>query len=82
MTLFSGIVIFIILWWLVFFMSLPIGVRPPHEMGEAAERGHETGAPVKPRLWMKVLGSTLVAAVLWGIAWWLIAADVISFRPG
>ena len=82
MNVFSGIVVYVILWWLVFFMSLPIGVRPPHEVGETAERGHEAGAPVKPRLWIKAAAATLIAGALWGLAYWMVSAELISFRQG
>ncbi|MPY70581.1 MAG: DUF1467 family protein [Alphaproteobacteria bacterium] len=82
MNVFSGILVYVVLWWLVFFMTLPIGVRPPHEVGERAEPGHESGAPVKPRLWLKAAATTVIAGALWGIAWWLIASGQLSFRGG
>ncbi|MEK9685179.1 MAG: DUF1467 family protein [Rhodospirillaceae bacterium] len=81
MTLTSGIVVYVIVWWLVFFMMLPIGVRPPHELGKNAETGHEPGAPVAPRLWIKTLASTVIAGLIWLILLWVINSDVISLRP-
>jgi predicted secreted protein len=78
----SGIVVYVIIWWLVFFMSLPIGVRSPQEMGEVAEPGHEAGAPVRTHLPIKVLAATVIAALLWGAAYWMVVADVISIRNG
>jgi predicted secreted protein len=78
----SGIVVYVILWWLVFFMSLPIGVRSPHETGEAVEPGNDTGAPVRPRLAVKFLAATVIAAALWGAAYWMITAGIISIRNG
>lgn len=80
MTWTSAIVIFVIIWWLVFFMALPIGVKPPHEEGETAEPGHEGGAPTRPHLWKKALAATLIAALLWGAAYWVIEYDIITFR--
>jgi len=77
---FSGLVVYVILWWLVFFMTLPIGVRAPHEVGETAQPGHVPSAPVKPRLWLKAGATTLIAATLWGVAYWLIGSDMLSFR--
>ena len=79
---FSGVVVYVIIWWVVFFMTLPFGVRPPHEVGETAEVGDADGAPVRPRLWLKAGVTTLIAAVLWGGAWLVIVNDWISFRPG
>jgi predicted secreted protein len=37
-------------------------------------------APVKPRLWLKAGITTLIAAVLWAGAYYLIASDMLSFR--
>ena len=78
MTLFEGLVTFIIIWWLVLFMVLPWGVRVP----DAVERGHATSAPAKPRLWQKMAVTTGITIVLWGIAYLLAASDLISFREG
>jgi predicted secreted protein len=76
----SAIVVYVIIWWLVFFMTLPFGVKPPHEVGEVAEPGHSDGAPVKPRLWLKAAITTGIAALLWGVAFYLITSDLLSFR--
>ena len=82
MTWISGIVVYVVLWWLVFFMSLPIGVRSPHEVGEVAEPGHEAGAPVRTHLPVKLLAATIISAALWGVAYWMITAEIISIRNG
>ena len=82
MTWASGIVVYTILWWLVFFMTLPIGVRPPHEVGEVAEPGYEAGAPVRTHPPIKVLATTIIAGALWGAAYWMITAQIISIRNG
>jgi len=82
MGLASGAVVYIILWWIIFFMSLPIGVHPPHEVGEEVQPGNEAGAPVRPYLWIKIAATSVIAAVLWGVVYWLIGTDLISFRGG
>ena len=61
-------------------MALPIGVRPPHEAGEAVETGHEPGAPVKPRIWIKALAASVLAAIVWLIMFFVLETDIISFR--
>ena len=76
----SGVVVYVITWWLVFFMALPIGVKPPHEVGQEVQPGNEAGAPVQPYIWIKVGATSAIAAVLWAGAWWLIESDLISFR--
>ena len=64
MTWFSAILVYVIVWWLVFFMSLPIGARSYHEAGEDVESGNVESAPMRPRLWLKAGISTVIAAVL------------------
>lgn len=80
MNWFSGAVVYIILWWLVFFVSLPIGIHSVHESGGSVETGHEAGAPLRHHLKWKLLAATVIAALLWGVAWWLITSDMLSFR--
>ena len=74
---FSGIVVFVIIWWLVLFMVLPWGIR----RDEDPEPGNEPAAPANPMLWRKALITTAIAIVLWGVAYWIISNDLISFRP-
>ena len=76
----SGVVVYVIIWWIVFFMARPIGVRPPHEAGQEVQPGNEAGAPVQPYIWSKIGATTAIAAVLWVGAYWLITSDLISFR--
>ena len=75
MTWFTGLMVYLVLWWLVFFAVLPFGVRVPDEV----EQGHATSAPARPRLWLKAGITTLIAAVLWAGAYWLITSDFLSF---
>ncbi len=74
---FSGIVTYVIIWWMVLFCVLPWGNRPP----EAPEVGHATSAPEKPRLLLKFGVTTLIATLLFFVAWWIIESDLIRMRP-
>ncbi len=69
-------VVFAITWWLVFFMALPFGVRPPDE----PEPGHAPSAPERPRLAIKAAITTAIAATLTGLAVAAVEHDLISFR--
>lgn len=65
-----------IVWWLLWFMALPIGVKAP----DAPGLGHDPGAPEKPYFKVKIITVSLLAALAtWGIAaWWL--ANIATFR--
>jgi predicted secreted protein len=72
----SGILVFVVLWWLVIFAVLPWGVRIP----DNPEPGHATSAPEKPMLGRKVLATTAITAVLWLVVYFIVQSDWISFR--
>ena len=77
MNLLTGFVVYFLIWWTILFAVLPWGVRRE----ENPEAGHDPGAPARPMLWRKVGATTVVAGLLWLVAWWLISASWISFRP-
>ena len=54
----------VIVWWLVIFMMLPIGVRSQEEAGDVLE-GSEPGAPVAPQLKQKAWWTTIITSGIW-----------------
>jgi predicted secreted protein len=80
MSWFTGILVYVILWWLVFFTTLPVGARSYHEAEESVETGNAESAPMRPRLWIKAAATTVIAALVWGIVYYLIASDIVTFR--
>ena len=79
MTVFNGIVLFVLIWWTVLFAVLPFGTRP---VDVEPESGGWHGAPANPRLKAKALATTLIALVLWAACYLVIAQGWISFRSG
>ena len=77
MTWFTGVMVYVVIWWMVLLTVLPWGVKVP----ENPEPGHATSAPQNPMMWRKALITTLIAAVLWGIAYWLIESEWLTLRP-
>ena len=74
MGLVSGLVVYILLWWWVFLMTLPFGAKAPHVI----KTGHATSAPCKPMLWRKAGITTIIAAILFAIVYWVIISGFIS----
>ncbi len=76
MSLFTGFMVYVIVWWLVLFTTLPFGNRAP----DSVEPGQVESAPERPRLWIKVGITTLIATAIWGVIYWVIVNDLITFR--
>ncbi len=76
MGLVSGIIVFLITWWVVLFAVLPWGNRPPDEVTE----GHAPSAPAKPRLLLKFAVTTAITGLIWLALFGLAESGLISFR--
>ena len=79
MNWFTGIVLFVVIWWTALFAVLPIGTKP---VARADDTSGWRGAPEHPRILRKVIVTTIVACVLWTGAFLLIRSDYVSFRHG
>ena len=77
----TGILVYVILWWLSFFAILPIGIRSQAEDADfEAAPGIDPGAPMNPNLLRKALITSIVAALLWVITYVAITQNFYSFR--
>ncbi|MDG4604221.1 MAG: DUF1467 family protein [Defluviicoccus sp.] len=78
MNVWTGIAVYIVIWWVVIFMVLPWGVRPLE--AEDIAKGHASGAPRQPRILTKMAVTTVIAALIWVGVYFLIDSGAISFR--
>lgn len=79
----EALVVFVCAWWMVFFMTLPWGVRGQWESEEGPIEGTEPGAPVRPGLGKKAMVATGGAAVVLVIVWTILTFELIKveFEP-
>ena len=76
---FTGVAMYVLLWWLTLFVVLPFGTRA---VPDADTASGWRGAPEQPRMWLKLLVTTLVSAVIWGLCDLVIISNWLSFRSG
>jgi predicted secreted protein len=79
MTTSTIIAIYFIIWWVVLFAVLPWGVRSQEESGEVIP-GTDPGAPVAHRIWMKLIWTTVVASVVFGVLYGIYAGGLIPLE--
>ncbi len=80
MSITSAIAIYVIIWWLVLFMILPFGARSKISTADVAE-GHDAGAPTRPMMWKKILATTVVSLVVFGIFYFAYTGGYINLNP-
>ncbi|MCS6854403.1 MAG: DUF1467 family protein [Elioraea sp.] len=79
MTWFTGLVVYVLVWWTVLFAVLPFWTTP---VASPKRAEHFPGAPERPLLGRKVLLTTVVSAVIWGAIWAVVESGIVSFRDG
>jgi len=79
MSAFSAVVAYILIWWVTLFAVLPTGVRGQAEDGDITH-GTEPGAPTQSRMKHKLLLTTVVTTILWGIFCAVIISGLIDVR--
>jgi predicted secreted protein len=70
----TALAIYFVLWWIVLFVTLPFGVRSQHEDGAGAP-GTDPGAPIASLMGRKLIWTTLISAVVYGIG-------MLAYRAG
>ncbi len=76
MNWFTGLMVYVIIWWVVLFVTLPFGVKPQ----ENPEPGTAPSAPAKTFLGIKLAVTTVASALLWALYWYVVSTGLISFR--
>ena len=78
MTLAFAAAIYFIIWWIVLFAMLPIGVRTSEEAGEKASPGTAESAPHMPNLLPKMVSTTIVSNIIFAALYAIIVHHVIT----
>ncbi|MBV9996543.1 MAG: DUF1467 family protein [Caulobacteraceae bacterium] len=78
MSLPTSLAIYAIVWWVVLFAILPIGVVSHAEAGIVPPGGGDPGSPVNPKLGRKFLTTTWVSALIFGLFWMAVRLHWLS----
>ena len=70
----SFIFTFLIVWSVVFFMALPIGIKPQKKV----KLGNDPGAPANPNLKPKIIGTTIVSIIIAAIIIYVQRSGIID----
>lgn len=75
------ILVFVIIWWLIFFAALPVGVKAQHENTVVEpDEGTDPGAPSNPNLKKKAIVTTAIAFGLTVVYYFVATSGLIDFR--
>ena len=61
----GSIILFLLIWWLLLFIVLPLNISDTAE--KIVEGGNDTGAPSNPQIFKKFLITTIISIIIWSI---------------
>ncbi|MFA5592151.1 MAG: DUF1467 family protein [Micavibrio sp.] len=75
MSIFTGFILYFMLFWLTLFVVLPWGNRPQ----ENVQTGNAPSAPANPRIRKKFLVTACITAIIWLVVFLMIYFNVLDF---
>jgi predicted secreted protein len=75
MTILNALFIYLLIWWVMLFTVLPLGV----ERNADANKGHDAGAPTRADMKRKLALNTLISGVILAVIWILVDMGVITW---
>lgn len=79
MSITGGIIIYVNLWMIIFFMVLPFGITNQIDSSDY-QKGTDPGAPVESRMKKKILITTFIATIIFSFIFALDKLDLFYIR--
>ena len=76
----GSIIVYVMIWWIVFFSVLPIGIKSKKEVFKEKIGGMDPGAPKNPKIAKKFLITTLITTIIFAVIYYLVSIDLLNLR--
>ena len=76
----GSIIVYVMIWWIIFFSVLPIGIQSNKEIYKEKIGGNDPGAPKNPRIVQKFLLTTLITSIIFAVIYYLVRIDLLNLR--
>ncbi len=76
----GSIIVFVIIWWIIFFSVLPVGIQSNKEKFRERIEGIDPGAPKNPKIAKKFLITTIITTLIFGVVYYLVKIDLLNLR--
>ena len=76
----GSIIVYVMIWWIIFFSVLPVGIQSNKEIYKEKIGGNDPGAPKNPRIVQKFLLTTLITSIIFAVIYYLVRIDLLNLR--
>ena len=76
----GSIIIYVLIWWIIFFSVLPVGIQSNKEKFKEKIEGVDPGAPINPKIGKKFLITTLITSLIFIVIYYLVEFNLLNLR--
>ncbi len=76
----GSIIVYVMIWWVIFFSVLPVGIRSNKEVFKDKIGGADPGAPKNPKIGKKFLITTLITSIIFIVIYYFVKIDLLNLR--
>ena len=76
----GSIIVYVMIWWIVFFSILPIGIQSKKEKFRDTVEGVDPGAPNNPKIAKKFLITTIITSIIFIMIYYLVNSNFFNLR--
>ena len=80
MGLTGSIIIYVMIWWVVFFSILPVGIKSNKAVFKDNIQGFDPGAPKNPKIAKKFLITTIITSILFIMIYYFVNSGFLNLR--
>ena len=76
----GSIIVYVLIWWIIFFSVLPVGIQSNKEKFKEKIEGVDPGAPINPKIGKKFLITTLITSIIFIVIYYLVEFNLLNIR--
>ena len=76
----GSIIIYVLIWWMIFFSVLPVGIQSNKEKFKERVDGIDPGAPINPKIGKKFLITTIITSIIFIVIYYLVRFNLLNLR--
>ena len=76
----GSIIVYVLIWWIIFFSVLPVGIQSNKEKFIEKIEGADPGAPINPKIGKKFLITTLITSIIFIVIYYLVEFNLLNLR--
>ena len=76
----GSIIVYVLIWWMIFFSVLPVGIQSKKEQFKERIEGIDPGAPNNPKIGKKFLITTIITSIIFIVIYYLVSFNLLNLR--